>query len=104
MIQISMIVLAIQTSSVNYAVLVPQACCAYRENFDNREFDVMNKLGHRANGKHGINFEDYYMCDLCSISFCNTCTRIKRRYLHHVKHVKHHSKSNPPQPIDVYLI
>ena len=51
-----------------------QAGCAYRENFDNIEFDEMNKLGHRTSGKHGIYFEEYYMCDLCRISFCNTCT------------------------------
>ena len=81
-----------------------QAGCAYRENFDNNEFDEKNKLGHRTNGKNGINFEDYYMCDLCNIIFCNTCTWIKRRHLHHAKHVKFHTKSRPPRPIDVYNV
>ena len=81
-----------------------QAGCAYRKNFDNSEFDEMNKLGQRANGKNGINFEDYYMCDLCNIIFCNTCTWIKRRHLHDAKHVKFHTKSRPPRPIDVYNV
>ena len=79
-----------------------KAGCSYRENFDNSEFDEMNKLGHRTNGK--IIFEEYYMCDLCNVRMCDTCTWIKRRHIHHAKHVKCHYKSRPPNPIDVFNV
>ena len=81
-----------------------KAGCFYRENFENSEFDEMNKLGHRANGKDGIIFENFYHCDLCGIRMCNNCTWIKRRHIHHAKHVKCHFKTHPPEPIDVYNV